>query len=133
MAYTLLWLCIAHWKALKKRDYAIILIETIMLGFAMMERPGLDMWYNFIMLYPLAKVISKPGTESVLEFANAVEPEPDEEAEPSLSDSELSEVTELEPGEEIEPSLSDTILPDVTEAETDEQIEPKEEETESIE
>ena len=133
MAYTLLWLCIAHWKALKKRDYAIILIEVIMLGFAMMERPGLDMWYNFIMLYPLAKVISKPGTESVLEFANVAESEPDGDIEQSLSDSELSEVTEPEPGKEIEPSLSDTNMPDVTEAETDEQIEPKEEETESIE
>ena len=55
---TLLWLCIAHWKALKKRDYAIILIETVILGFAMMERPGLDLWYNFVLLYPLAKVVS---------------------------------------------------------------------------
>lgn len=69
LTYTLLWLCIAHWKALKKRDYAIILIETILLGFAMMERPGLEMWYNFILLYPLAKVVSKPQTEPVLEFA----------------------------------------------------------------
>lgn len=68
LTYTLLWLCIAHWKALKKRDYAIILIETVFLGFAMMERPGLEMWYNFILLYPLAKVVSKPGTEKVLEF-----------------------------------------------------------------
>lgn len=68
MAYTLLWLCVAHWKALKKRDYAIILIETIFLGFAMMERPGLEMWYNFVLLYPLAKVVNKVGTERVLEF-----------------------------------------------------------------
>ena len=56
MAYTLLLLCIAHWKALKKRDFAIICIECILLGFAMMERPGLEMWYNFILLYPLARV-----------------------------------------------------------------------------
>lgn len=66
--YTLLWLCIAHWKALKKRDYAIIFLETILLGFAMMERPGLEMWYNFILLYPLAKVFSKPRAEKFLEF-----------------------------------------------------------------
>lgn len=72
MAYTLLWLCVAHWKALKKRDYAIILIEVIMLGFAMMERPGLEMWYNFVLLYPLAKVVSKPGTEPVLDFSKPV-------------------------------------------------------------
>ena len=63
LGYTLTWLSIAHWKALKKRDYAIPYIETIMLGFAMMERPGLEMWYNFILLYPLAKVVSKAGTE----------------------------------------------------------------------
>ena len=47
----------------------------------LISNSGVPGWYNFIMLYPLAKVISKPGTESVLEFANAVEPEPDEEAE----------------------------------------------------
>ena len=62
LTYTLLWLCAALWKALKKRDYAIILLETILLGFAMMERPGLEMWYNFILLYPLAKVVEKAGT-----------------------------------------------------------------------
>lgn len=68
LAYTLLWLCAAHRKALKKRDYAIIVIEVFFLGFAMMERPGLEMWYNFILLYPLAKVLSKPRTEKFLEF-----------------------------------------------------------------
>ena len=65
LTYTLAWLCGAIWKALKKRDYAIPLMELIILLFAMMERPGLEMWYNFVMLYPLAKVISKPGTEIV--------------------------------------------------------------------
>ena len=70
LGYTLLWLCFAHWKALKKRDYAIIFLETILLGFAMMERPGLEMWYNFVLLYPLATVISKPGTE--LKFEKTV-------------------------------------------------------------
>lgn len=68
MAYTLSWLCLAHWKALKKRDYGIIFLSTIILLFAMMERPGLDLWFNFVLLYPLAKVESKPGTERVLEF-----------------------------------------------------------------
>ena len=63
LTYTLLWLCAAIWKALKKRDYAVILLETILLGFAMMERPGLEMWYNFILLYPLAKTVEKAGTE----------------------------------------------------------------------
>ncbi len=72
LTYTLLWLCVAHYKALKKRDYAIILLETFLLGFAMMERPGLEMWYNFILLYPLAAVASKPWTEKVLEFEGKV-------------------------------------------------------------
>lgn len=73
LAYTLLWLCAAHKKALKKRDYAIIVIEIFFLGFAMMERPGLEMWYNFVLLYPLAKVFSKPRTEKFLEFDEIAE------------------------------------------------------------
>lgn len=73
MIYTLLWLCLAQWKALKKRDYAIIMLEIVLLGFAMMERPGLDMWYNFILLYPLAKVGSKPGTGKVLPLSEVME------------------------------------------------------------
>ena len=73
LSYTLLWLCIALWKAIKKRDYAIVFLEIILLGFAMMERPGLEMWYNFILLYPLAKVVNKPGTEMI--FDNLIEPE----------------------------------------------------------
>lgn len=59
----MLWLSIANWKALKKRDYAIPLISLFIIGYAMMERPGLELWYNFILLYPLAKVVSKPGTD----------------------------------------------------------------------
>ena len=70
LIYTLAWLCAAIWKALKKRDYAIPFIELIILLFAMMERPGLEMWYNFVMLYPLAKVVSKPGTEIVKNTLN---------------------------------------------------------------
>ena len=72
MAYTLAWLCLAHWKALKKRDYGIIFLSTVILLFAMMERPGLDLWFNFILLYPLAKVTGKPGTDSVLEFTESI-------------------------------------------------------------
>lgn len=73
LCYTLLWLSVAHYKALKKRDYAIILIETFFLGFAMMERPGLEMWYNFILLYPLARVFNKPRTERFMEFDDTAE------------------------------------------------------------
>lgn len=76
MTCVLLWLCLAHWKALKKKDFAIPLIETFILLFAMMERPGLDMWYNFILLYPLAKVTENASTKKPLEFDAVIEEEP---------------------------------------------------------
>lgn len=56
LTYTLLWLCFAHWKAVKLKDYAIPFLSSIILVFAMIERPGFEVWYNFILLYPLAKV-----------------------------------------------------------------------------
>lgn len=83
LTYTLLWLCIANWKALKKRDYAIPFLCGIILVFAMMERPGLEMWYNFILLYPLARVASKPGTE---------EPQPVEAPVPAADDRPVPEI-----------------------------------------
>ena len=55
MICILLWLCFVNWKALKRRDFGIPLVGAFILLFAMMERPGLEMWYNFVMLYPLAK------------------------------------------------------------------------------
>ena len=63
----LVWLCIAHWKALKNRDYAIPYIGGAILFVAMMERIGLEMWYNFILLYPLAKV---DGSTYIIEELN---------------------------------------------------------------
>ena len=65
LTYTLAWLCAAIWKALKNRDFAIPFLEFILLVFAMLERPGLEMWYNFVMLYPLAKVVRRSGTEEL--------------------------------------------------------------------
>ena len=35
--------------------------------FAMMERPGLEMWYCFILLYPLAKIANDPLEKVVAE------------------------------------------------------------------
>ena len=61
----MLWLCLGHNKAFKKHDYAIVFLSIILLGFAMLERPGLEAWYNFVLLYPLAKVARK--TESNIE------------------------------------------------------------------
>ena len=81
----LIWLCISNWKALNKRDYAIPYISTAILLVAMMERVGLELWYNFILLYPLAKVTDGLGQTTgpvkmkdpiALEIAmNSVQPE----------------------------------------------------------
>ena len=95
LAYTLLWLCIALWKAIKKRDYAIILLEIILLGFAMMERPGLEVWYNFILLYPLAKVANKVGTETV-PFWEKIEPVTLANAAANVNEIAKSETTEVQ-------------------------------------
>ena len=62
MICILLWLCFVNWKALKRNDYGIPLVGAFILLFAMMERPGLEMWYNFVMLYPLAKAARKAGS-----------------------------------------------------------------------
>ena len=56
LIFILLWLSAAHYKALKKKDYGIILISTFILFFAMLERPGLEAGYNFVLFYTLAKV-----------------------------------------------------------------------------
>ena len=54
MFLTLFWMSIAHYKAIKNRDYRLIMINIFFLLFCLMERPGLDVWYNFVLLYPLA-------------------------------------------------------------------------------
>ncbi len=53
---TFSWLAFAHLKALKNRDFRLLAISLFMLVFSVMERPGLDVWYNFVLLYPLAAV-----------------------------------------------------------------------------
>lgn len=72
----LTWLCLAHWKALKKHDYAIPFLSLIILLFALMERPGLEMWYNFILLYPLAKVAEKDSARQEAEEKQTFEENP---------------------------------------------------------
>ena len=53
------WLSFAHWRCLKKRDYRLLIISVFFLILAMMERPALDVWFNFVLLYPLAKLSEK--------------------------------------------------------------------------
>ena len=67
LMYTLAWLSAAIWKALKNRDYAIPFLEMIILIFALMERPGLELWYNFVLLYPLAKAACKTAKVQIKE------------------------------------------------------------------
>ncbi len=55
-AACLAWLTFAQWKCWKNKDYSILLIGSFMLVFAVMERPGLEVWYNFVLLYPLASI-----------------------------------------------------------------------------
>lgn len=52
----LVWICWANRRALKRGDYALVLLSVLISVFAIMERPGLDVWYNFMLLYPLASV-----------------------------------------------------------------------------
>ncbi len=56
MIACLAWLTYGQWRGWKNRDYRILLIGSVMLVFAMMERPGLEVWYNFVLLYPLASL-----------------------------------------------------------------------------
>ena len=101
--------------AIKKRDYAIILLETMILGFAMMERPGLELWYNFILAYPLARVVSKPMTEKVLEF-DAPEPalaETDSEPAQAEASEGLSESSVVAPAD-ISPEASVDVPADIS-------------------
>ena len=58
MAGCLGWLGFADFKCAKKGDYSLILLSIMIYVFSTMERPGLDLWFNFFLLYPLAKVTS---------------------------------------------------------------------------
>ena len=49
----LAWLTFAQWKGWKNKDYSILIIGSFMVVFAVMECPGLEVWYNFVLLYPL--------------------------------------------------------------------------------
>ena len=56
MALCLAWLTNSMWKAWKNRDNALISCGIFLCIFAIMERPGLDLWYNFLLAYPLAAI-----------------------------------------------------------------------------
>ena len=59
MILTLSWISFTHYKCMKNKDYRLIVISMFMLLFSMMERLGLDAWFNFVMLYPLAALSKK--------------------------------------------------------------------------
>lgn len=60
MVCCLFWLTAAQWNGWKNRDYGIMLIGGFMLFFALMEHPGLELWYNFVLFLPLASLAEKP-------------------------------------------------------------------------
>lgn len=59
-AFILVWLTFAQWRGWKNKDYSILVIGSFMLIFAIMERPGMEVWYNFVLLSPLASM-ADPG------------------------------------------------------------------------
>lgn len=59
MTLCLVWLTIAMFKAWRNRDNALIVCGIFLCTFALMERPGLDLWYNFLLAYPLASIAVK--------------------------------------------------------------------------
>ena len=69
MGMTLGWLCLAHRRCLKEKDYRLLAISVFMLLLSTMERPGLDAWYNFVFLYPLASLSSKEHSRMIAEEA----------------------------------------------------------------
>ena len=56
MVCVLAWLTFGQWRGWKNKDYSMLLIISFMVIFAIMERPGLEVWYNFALLYPLASI-----------------------------------------------------------------------------
>ncbi len=58
MAVCLGWIAFAHWRCLKNSDYGLLAISICYLILAMMERPALDVWFNYVLLYPLGEIPS---------------------------------------------------------------------------
>lgn len=54
MLFILAWISFAHYRCVKNLDYRLIAISIFFLILSVMERPGLDAWYNFVLFYPLA-------------------------------------------------------------------------------
>ena len=52
----LAWIAYVQWKAIKRRDYALLLVSVLLCIYGLMERWGLDIYYNFALFYPLAAI-----------------------------------------------------------------------------
>ena len=64
IAGILAWLTFGQWKGWKNRDYSIMLISSFMVVFAIMERPGMEVWYNFALLYPLSSAVEQVARQT---------------------------------------------------------------------
>ena len=68
MVGCLCWLAAAHVKCIRNGDWKLLTISTSFLLLGFMERPGLDAWFNLVLLYPLALPYGHlNGTEYVRE------------------------------------------------------------------
>lgn len=56
LLFCLLVLCLAGYRCILRRNCRLLLLSVLMAVFALMERPGLELWYNFMFLYPLSGV-----------------------------------------------------------------------------
>ena len=54
MLFILAWISFAHYRCIRNMEYRLIVISMFFLVLSLMERPGLDAWYNFILFYPFA-------------------------------------------------------------------------------
>ncbi len=73
MICILAWLTFAQWRGWKNRDYSILLISCFMVVFAVMERPGLEVWYNFILVYPLASFTERIAEQTPGEIQASIQ------------------------------------------------------------
>ena len=94
MAGCLSWLAIANVKAWKRRDIRLLYLSAILAVFAMMEWAGLNAWFNFILLYPLALVAgAKEEPAPALETPEPEAPELAAPADPAPDDAAGAEPT----------------------------------------
>ena len=62
----LAWMTYGQWKGWKNKDHGILLVGSFMMLFSVMECPGLEVWFNFVLLYPLLASCDTEGLKEPL-------------------------------------------------------------------